>query len=129
MADGYFGNDSRGNIDNLTSELGGVPFRNRKITEMTRLGDSYRYLKHNPSLRAEMVQHEQRLGRLPISYIPKARVAAIENRLKSSDVIGIATNRHRGFCLHVGLAYKHRCLITYHEGYHRCANSRVSLSL
>ena len=75
---------------------------------MTRLWDSYRYLKHNPSIRAEMVQHEQRLGRMPISYIPKARVAAIENRLTSSNVIGIATNRHRGFCLHVGLAYKHR---------------------
>lgn len=108
LADWYVDNDTRGTIDDLTRKLGGVRFQDRKITEMTQLWKSYRYLKHNPSLRTGMAQHEQRVARLPVTYIPKARVAAIENRLKNGDVIGIATNRHGGFCSHVGLAYKHR---------------------
>ena len=108
LADWYVDNDARGTIDDLTRNFGGVRFKNRRITEMTQLWKSYRYLKHNPSLRPGMAQHEKRVARLPVTYIPKARVAAIEPKLRSGDVIGIATNHHGGFCSHVGLAYKHR---------------------
>lgn len=106
LADWYHDNDRRGTILNLTKKLGGVPFRNRRVSEMTTLWKSYRYLRNNPSLRPQMAKHERRVEQLPAYYIPKSRVAAIEKSLKNGDVIGIATKYNGGFCSHVGLAYR-----------------------
>ncbi len=106
LADWYHDNHRRGTIRNLTPSLGGIPFKNRKISEMTTLWKSYRYLRNNPSLRPQMARHEKRVAHLPAVYIPKQRVARMERSLKNGDVIGIATKYHGGFCSHVGLAYR-----------------------
>ncbi len=106
LAEWYFDNDARGTIDDLTARLGGVRFKNRRLTEMTTLWKSYRYLRNNPSYRPLMRQHERRIERLPVRYIPRSKVKAIEPKLKNGDVIGIATKYQGGFCSHVGLAYK-----------------------
>jgi hypothetical protein len=106
LADWCVDNDRRGTIDNLTAKLGGVPFRNRRISEMTALWKSYRYLRENPSLRPKMAQHERRVAQLPVTYIPKDRVERIESKLQNGDVIGIATKHNGGFFSHVGLAFR-----------------------
>lgn len=107
LAEWFFENEARGTCNDITRELGGAQLMTgRQCREMTVLWKSYRYLKHNPELRAPMAQHETRVSSLPVYYIPKNKVAAIESKLQDGDVLGIVTNQQGGFCSHVGLAIR-----------------------
>lgn len=104
LAEWFFDNEAKGVARHLTPELAGATrIKGRKVTEMTTLWRSYRYLKHNPELRAPMRQTEIAVEKLPVYHIPKANVAEIEPQLRNGDVIGIATKYNGGFCSHVGL--------------------------
>ncbi|MFN0126207.1 MAG: N-acetylmuramoyl-L-alanine amidase-like domain-containing protein [Verrucomicrobiales bacterium] len=101
----FFDNFARQNIHDLTRRLpGAVRLHGRRSTEMTNLWKSYRYLRENPSLRAPMRQSEREVENLPVWYIPKTKVPAIEPQLQSGDIIGIVTRDQGGVCSHVGLA-------------------------
>lgn len=107
LGEWFFENDARGTIDHLTTSFpGALPIRGRKIQEMTVLWKSYRYLRENPELRAPMKTWEDYVAALPVHHVPKDKVAAIEAKLQSGDIIGIATNQQGGFCSHVGLAIR-----------------------
>ncbi|MDF1741205.1 MAG: DUF1460 domain-containing protein [Verrucomicrobiales bacterium] len=104
LAEWFIENDARGTCDYITPDLEGAEqIHDRKISEMTILWKSYRYLKNNPELRAPMKETEDRVAAMPVHYIPKSKVAALEPQLKNGDVIGIATKHHGGYCSHVGL--------------------------
>ena len=104
LAEWFIDNDARGTCDYITPGLEGAEqIHGRKISEMTILWKSYRYLKNNPELRAPMKETEDRVAAMPVHYIPKSKVAALEPQLKNGDVIGIATKYHGGYCSHVGL--------------------------
>ncbi|NNM28304.1 MAG: DUF1460 domain-containing protein [Akkermansiaceae bacterium] len=102
LADWYLDNDKRGVIKDITRKF---PTERMppQCGEMTRLWKHYRYLKHNPALRAGMAEHEKRLNQLPVHMVPKAKVAAIEPKLRNGDIIGIARNTPGSYCSHVGL--------------------------
>ncbi len=103
----FFDNAARGNVDHLSAGLpGAVCLRGRESTEMTNLWKGYRYLRENPSLRPAMRQCELRVESLPICYVPKAKVPAMEGKLQDGDVIGIVTTETGGVCSHVGLAVR-----------------------
>jgi hypothetical protein len=103
----FFDNFARRNVWDLTRRLpGAIRLYGRKSTEMTVLWRSYRYLKKNPQLRAPMKTIEARVNQLPVYYVPKAKVPAIEPKLESGDIIGIVTNQQGGVCSHVGLAVR-----------------------
>lgn len=105
LAEWFFENDARGTCDYLAPSLPGAErIRDRKISEMTTLWKSYRYLRNNPELRVPMKESEDQVAKLPVYHIPKSKVAAIEPLLQDGDVIGIATKYNGGFCSHVGLA-------------------------
>jgi hypothetical protein len=97
-------NQRRGLVDDLTRQLGGV--RVRHVTgEMTIKWKSYRYLRANPSLRPGIRAMEGRVKEMPLVQIPKSKVAGIESKLRSGDIIGITTNDPGGVgTSHVGLA-------------------------
>jgi hypothetical protein len=99
-------NASRGLIEDLTRQLGGV--RARHMTgEMTLHWRSYRYMRVNPSLRGRIYAMEERVREMPMVHIPTSKVAAIESKLRSGDIIGITTNDPGGIgTSHVGLAYR-----------------------
>ncbi len=103
LAEWFFENEARGVAEDITRELGGAErIYGRKIQEMTVLWRSYRYLKNNPELRPRMAASEREVAKLPVYYIPKAKVARIEDKLKNGDIAGIATIHDGGFCSHVG---------------------------
>lgn len=107
LAEWFFENDARGTCDYITPDLPGAEkITGRKISEMTTLWKSYRYLKNNPELREPMGVWERKVAELPVYHIPTAKVEAIEPELQNGDVIGIATKYHGGFCSHVGLALR-----------------------
>ncbi|WP_236027865.1 N-acetylmuramoyl-L-alanine amidase-like domain-containing protein [Candidatus Methylacidithermus pantelleriae] len=98
-------NQARGLLVNLTPSLGGVPIH-RHVREMTAGWRQYRYLRANPSLLPAMAQIEERVSRLPVTYIPKERVREVERELQNGDIIAIVSRDEGGYTSHVGLAYR-----------------------
>ena len=100
-------NERRGLVDDLTRELGGVR-SNHAAREMTIGWRHYRYLAANPALLEPLGRMEENVSRRPLYQIPKNRVARIESKLKSGDIIGIVSRDRPGLysTSHVGLAYR-----------------------
>ena len=100
-------NDRRGLVEDLTRSLGGssVPHSAR---EMTVGWKHYRYLAANRTLLGPLAQMEARVSSRPLYQIPKSRVAGIEGRLRSGDIIGIISRDGPGrySTSHVGLALR-----------------------
>jgi hypothetical protein len=107
LEDWLVDNDRRGLVSDLTRELGAVR-ANHAAHEMTFGWRHYRYLKANPSLLAPLGRMEARVSERPLYQIPKSRVARIESKLKSGDIIGIVSRDRPGLysTSHVGLAYR-----------------------
>lgn len=99
-------NEARGLVKNITRDLGGIRMPRREITTMSGPWRSYRYLRANPNLVPKIRAMESRVSDLPVFYIPKARVPAIEPRLRNGDIICITTSWHGCYSSHVGLAYR-----------------------
>ena len=103
----YWDNGARGNVRDITRALGGaIRLSGRRSQEMTILWKSYRYLRNNPGLRPAMAKIEATVSALPVYYIPKSRVAAIEGKLAEGDIAGIVTKYQGGVCSHVGMIVK-----------------------
>jgi hypothetical protein len=103
----FIDNAARGTVTDLTRGLPGARrLRGRRSTEMTDLWKSYRYLRENPGLRGPMRASEREVEKLPVWYVPKAAVPAIEPRLQNGDIIGIVTHDQGVVCSHVGLAVR-----------------------
>jgi hypothetical protein len=99
-------NDRRGLVQDLTRTLGGAKV-SHTAGEMSINWRSYRYLKANPDLRVGIRSMENRVASLPMYHIPKSKVAGIESKLRSGDIIGITTKDPGGIgTSHVGLAYR-----------------------
>ena len=100
-------NERRGLVDDLTRQLGGVSV-NHAAHEMTYGWRHYRYLKANPKLLGPLGEMEARVTARPLYQIPKNRIAGIEPKLKSGDIIGIISRDRPGLysTSHVGLAYR-----------------------
>ncbi|MEP7014407.1 MAG: N-acetylmuramoyl-L-alanine amidase-like domain-containing protein [Verrucomicrobiota bacterium] len=100
-------NDQRGMVSDLTRELGGksVPHSAREMSIGWR---HYRYLAANKSLRGPLARMEARVSSHPLYQIPKSRVASIESKLQSGDIIGIISRDRGGLysTAHVGLALR-----------------------
>ncbi len=99
-------NSRRGLVADLTPVLGGVK-TSHTTGEMSINWRGYRYIKANPSLRPEVRAMENRVAAMPFYHIPKSKVAGIESKLRSGDIIGITTRDPGGIgTSHVGLAYR-----------------------
>jgi len=99
-------NDRRGLVRDLTRELGAIPGKN-SAREMTVGWRGYRYMRHNPDLRASIAQMEARVGSKPLYYIPKSKVPGIEGKLQTGDIIGICSRDGKMVgTSHVGLAIR-----------------------
>lgn len=103
----YTDNTARGNIRNVTRDVGPVVrLTGRANDEMSLNPKLYRYLRANPALVPQLRQIEARLEQVPFHFIPKEQVAACEPKIQSGDIIGIVTNHPHVFCSHVGLALR-----------------------
>jgi hypothetical protein len=100
-------NDARGLVQDLTPHLGGksVPHSAREMSIGWR---HYRYLKSNRSLLGPLARMEARVSTRPLYQISKSRVASIEPKLQSGDIIGIISRDRSGLysTSHVGLALR-----------------------
>jgi Protein of unknown function (DUF1460) len=107
LEDWLYDNNRRGLVEDLTRDLGGrsVPHSAREMTVGWR---HYRYLAANRSLLGPLARMEANVSSRPLYEIPKDRVAGIESKLRSGDIIGIISRDGRGLrsTAHVGLALR-----------------------
>jgi len=106
LEDWLWDNEKRGLMKDLTRTLGGVRGVNA-AREMTIGWRGYRYMVKNPDLREGIAAMEARVARTPFYYTPKANVAAIEDKIRNGDIIGICSqDGTKVSTSHVGLAYR-----------------------
>jgi len=107
LEDWLYDNNRRGLVQDLTRTLGGVSVPH-SAREMTNGWRHYRYLAANRSLLRPLAQMEARVSSRPLYEIPKSRVASIETRLRSGDIIGIVSRDGGSMraTSHVGLALR-----------------------
>ncbi|PYK76905.1 MAG: hypothetical protein DME37_13540 [Verrucomicrobia bacterium] len=109
LEDWLYDNDRRGLVSDLTRSLGGVSVPH-SAREMTNGWRHYRYLVHNRGLLRPLAEMEAEVSSRSLYEIPKGRVAAIESRLRSGDIIGIVSRDGRHTSVratsHVGLALR-----------------------
>jgi len=106
LEDWLYDNNKRGLVEDLTTKLGGssVPHAAREMTAGWR---HYRYLAANKSLLGPLGRMEASVSSRPLYMIPKNRVAKIEGKLQSGDIIGIVGHDGRLYSTsHVGLALR-----------------------
>jgi hypothetical protein len=107
LEDWLYDNDRRGLVEDLTRSLGGsgVPHSAREMSVGWR---HYRYLAANRSLLGPLGRMEANVSSRPLYQIPKNRVAGIESKLHSGDIIGIIGRDRSGLysTSHVGLALR-----------------------
>jgi hypothetical protein len=107
LEDWLYDNDRRGLVEDLTRDLGGrsVPHSAREMSAGWR---HYRYLAANRSLLGPLARMEANVSSRPLYEIPKSKVAGIESKLRSGDVIGIISHDRTGLysTAHVGLALR-----------------------
>jgi Protein of unknown function (DUF1460) len=107
LEDWLYDNDRRGLVEDLTRDLGGrnVPHSAREMSAGWR---HYRYLAANRSLLGPLARMEANVSSRPLYEIPKNRVAGIESKLRSGDIIGIISRDRKGVysTAHVGLALR-----------------------
>jgi hypothetical protein len=106
LEDWLYDNDKRGLVEDLTTKLGGqsVPHSAREMTAGWR---HYRYLASNKSLLGPLAKMEANVSSRALYQIPKNRVAKIEPKLQSGDIIGIVSHDGRLYSTsHVGLALR-----------------------
>jgi hypothetical protein len=106
LEDWLYDNNRRGLVEDLTVKLGGktVPHAAREMTVAWR---HYRYLAANKSLLGPLGRMEADVSSRPLYQIPKSRVAKIESKLQSGDIIGIVSRDGSLYSTsHVGLALR-----------------------
>src|SRR5437763_4971632 len=106
LEDWLYDNSKRGLVEDLTTKLGGgsVP---HAAHEMTAGWRHYRYLAANKSLLGPLARMESNVSSRALYQIPKSRVAKIESKLQTGDIIGIVSHDGRLYSTsHVGLALR-----------------------
>ena len=130
FSDWLFENDKQGIVKIITKDLGGEIY-DKPIFFMSLKKDTFYGNMADPNTFATMRQVEEAITKREKWYIPKDKVADIENQLKEGDIIGI-TNRLAGMDMaHVGIVVRQNGqakLLHASSQYHRVVITEGSIS-
>ena len=99
-------NQTLENIKNITRDLGGLSLE-KKLNFMSSHRDSYAQIMNNDANYQCIIKMEADLERLTIYYIPTKDIQNIYSKLRSGDIIGVATNIPGLDVTHTGLVYRY----------------------
>ena len=97
-------NQTRGNVENITSQLGGITL-SKKLNFMTTHRKNYAQLINNETNYQCIAAMESSLEELDFNYIPTSRIRNVYSQLQPGDIIGIATSIPGLDVTHTGLVY------------------------
>ena len=103
--------EERGYFEDITGRLGGIP-DTRPVNYMSTHPDSYAPLKGESSYAKENLRQiremENRVSALPRRYIPRDRIAAVEDQIRDGDILCFATSIDGLDYSHVVIAYREK---------------------
>lgn len=105
FSDWIFDMNKRGIGKDITKEIGGKQY-DKKINFMTTHIDSYGQLKENEKFVKEISKIEEQISARKYFYIPQEKIASVEGKIQSGDIIGITTNVEGLDIAHTGIAIK-----------------------
>ncbi|XHU96133.1 MAG: DUF1460 domain-containing protein [cyanobacterium endosymbiont of Rhopalodia gibba] len=98
-------NQKRGNVKNITAELGGIKF-DKKLYFMSQNKILYPKLATNKNNYECIVERENKINKIVLTYIPNNKVKQIYSQLNPGDIISVATNIDGLDVTHTGLIYQ-----------------------
>lgn len=105
FADWIYDMNKRGIGKDITKEIGGVPYK-KKIDFMSTHSDSYKQLKNNPKFISQIEKTENEISARDYFYIPQNKIAMVESKIQSGDIIGITSNVEGLDIAHTGIAMR-----------------------
>lgn len=106
LSDWFYDNGKRGLIKPYTEDLDGALTVRKKICLMSKRPEQYLQLRKHPEWVPEISKDEKAISARPICYLPKARIPAAEQYMKTGDIIAITTEAPILDCAHTGLCYR-----------------------
>ncbi len=107
-SDWIIDNIEKGIVNDITKSLGGEEL-DIDVYFMSENSDKYKRLKNNPELVNEISEIEDNINEHSFYYIPKDKIASIESKLQSGDIVALVTSIP-------GLDYGHIGLINNKNG-------------
>ncbi len=105
FSDWIYNNTHKGIVKDVTKEIGGEPIK-FDVSFMSENPKSYVQLENHPEFIPIVKKQEEAINKREYYYIPKEKVAAVEDKIHNGDLIAITTNL-KGFDIgHVGIAIK-----------------------
>ncbi|MDX1546588.1 MAG: DUF1460 domain-containing protein [Rhodothermales bacterium] len=98
-------NERRGNVRNITGEIGGEVL-DKQLTFMSEHRDAYPRFAENDSLFQGIQAMEDSLRTLTLYYVPQDRIGTVYDDLRAGDIIATATDIDGLDVTHSGLVYK-----------------------
>ena len=97
-------NQSKGILDEITSQIGGVLFE-KNIKFMSFNAIKYKQLQSNAAYKDSIIEMEKQINNRIKYYIPKEQANFTTEMVHSGDIIGITTSIEGLDVVHLGLAY------------------------
>ena len=104
-ADWLYENDKRGNVKDITKEIGGIIY-SKKIDFMSTHRESYARLKTNDEFVNKIADLEEELTKREKYYIPENFIDCAEEKINNGDIILITADASGLDISHTGLAIK-----------------------
>ena len=104
-ADWLYENDRRGNVRDITKEIGGIKY-SKKIDFMSTHSNSYARLKNNEEFVKQIDEIEKDLTKRDKYYIPQNFIDCSEDKIKSGDIILITASAEGLDISHTGIAIR-----------------------
>lgn len=89
--DWIFNNQEKNLLLDVTKDISDIPYM-KTINFMSTHPDAYRHLKGNSQLIQEMATIEADLSAKPRYFIPKEKIAELENHLQDGDIVALTTS-------------------------------------
>ncbi|QGY42316.1 DUF1460 domain-containing protein [Maribellus comscasis] len=102
FSDWIFTNDKKGIVKKISKEIADTEY-DLKVSFMSTHPDSYKQLKNNPEFVKQLQEQEKEISSRTMYYIPKNKIAEVENKFQDGDIAGITTNIGGLDILHVVL--------------------------
>jgi hypothetical protein len=106
MSDWFFDNQAKRVVRVITGDLPGAAPFTRRVGYMSAHPEAYRQLRANPEMVAKIARVEADINARAMQYLPKEKVAAARELLKTGDIVGITTTIDGLDCSHSGLCYR-----------------------
>ncbi len=105
FSDWIYNNTNKGIVNDVTKEIGGEPIK-FDVGFMSENPKYYVQLKDNPEFIPIIKKQEEAINKREYYYIPKEKVADVEDKIHNGDLIAITTNLKGLDIGHVGIAIK-----------------------